>query len=427
MSVFRMPAIRPILSSLRHHQLTAGLLALQVALTCAIVANATFMIAGRVDRMLTPTGIPEDEISLVSAEGLQADTNTSPQQQTDLAALRAIPGVTAAVAVGWTLPLSGGAEDSGVCADQASLDQAIALRSIDNIAGCVQATNYRGSPGFVQALGAHLIGGRDFTADEYPSGDEAPDDDGGKGSDGGPVIISRSLAQRLWPGQQALGKTLFAWHNQRVVGVVEDILRPKLRSDGVDRLVMLVPLAPQGNSVRYLLRSAPDQRGRILRDAADALATSGPPRLIPPEGMRTFAEMRHKYFQRDATMVGLLLAAMGGLLFVTALGIGGLANFWVQQRTRQIGIRRAIGATRGDILRHFLLENFLIVTVGVALGMLLAYALNRWLMDRYELARLPLYYFPAGALLLWSIGQLAAFWPARRAAAVPPAIATRNA
>jgi putative ABC transport system permease protein len=409
-------AIRPILSSLRHHQLTAGLLALQVALTCAIVANATFMIANRVERVRTPTGLPEDEISMISVDGVLANTNVTAQQQTDLAALRAIPGVTAAVATGWTLPLSAGANDRGGCASQAALDRAMATRSLEHMPGCIESTYYNGSPGFVQALGARVVSGRDFHPDEY-------------GTDGArPVIISRSLAHQLWPGENAVGKTLYGWDSKvPVVGVIDDILRPLLRSDALDRLVVLSPQVPDDDSVRYLLRSAPQDRQRVLATAADALAKAGPVRLIPEDGKRTFAQMRQKYFQRDFTMIGLLLAAMLGLLFVTALGIGGLANFWVQQRTHQIGIRRAIGATRGDILRHFLLENFLIVTAGVVLGMLLAYALNQWLMSRYELSRLPLHYLPIGAVMLWLLGQIAVYWPARRAAAIPPAMATRSA
>ncbi len=125
-------------------------------------------------------------------------------------------------------------------------------------------------------------------------------------------------------------------------------------------------------------------------------------------------------------MAWLLATVILALLVVTALGIVGLASFWVQQRTKQIGVRRALGATRGQILRYFQIENFLLATVGIALGMLLAYAINQLLMGKYELPRLPLVYLPIGALALWMLGQIAVFWPAQRAAAVPPAVATRS-
>lgn len=125
-------------------------------------------------------------------------------------------------------------------------------------------------------------------------------------------------------------------------------------------------------------------------------------------------------------MAWLLTAVIVALLVVTALGIVGLASFWVQQRTRQIGVRRALGATRGQILRYFQTENFLLATLGIFIGMVLAYGLNQLLMGRYELPRLPLVYLPVGAVALWLLGQIAVYWPARRAASVPPALATRS-
>ena len=125
-------------------------------------------------------------------------------------------------------------------------------------------------------------------------------------------------------------------------------------------------------------------------------------------------------------MAWLLVVVCVALLVVTALGIVGLASFWVQQRTKQIGVRRALGATRGQILRYFQVENFLIAGIGIVLGMLLAYGLNQLLMGTYELPRLPLWYLPVGAVVLWLLGQAAVYGPARRAASVPPAVATRS-
>ena len=115
------------------------------------------------------------------------------------------------------------------------------------------------------------------------------------------------------------------------------------------------------------------------------------------------------------------------ITLITLLGIASLTAYWVAQRTRQIGIRRALGATRGQILRHFLAENLTVVVIGMVLGMPLALLGNQFLMSNYELPRLPLQWLPIGGLALILIGQLAVFGPARRAAAVPPAVATRSA
>src|SRR3546814_15979164 len=81
---------------------------------------------------------------------------------------------------------------------------------------------------------------------------------------------------------------------------------------------------------------------------------------------------------------------------------------------------------RFQILRYFLTDTFRLATVGIALGMLLAFGINQKRMGKYELPRLQLVYLPIGAVALWLLGQIAVFWPARRAAAVPPAVATRR-
>src|SRR3546814_11843736 len=117
-------------------------------------------------------------------------------------------------------------------------------------------------------------------------------------------------------------------------------------------------------------------------------------------------------------MAGLLVGTIGALLLVTALGIVGLTSVWVSQRRRQIGVRRALGATRGDILRYFQTEHFLIVSVGIAMGMLLAYGLNQGLLQPYEPARLPAFYLPLGAFVLWLLCQVAELAPARPATRV---------
>jgi putative ABC transport system permease protein len=115
------------------------------------------------------------------------------------------------------------------------------------------------------------------------------------------------------------------------------------------------------------------------------------------------------------------------LLTITALGIVGMASFWVTQRRKQIGTRRALGATRGAILRYFLTENFLITTGGLVLGAVLSYGFSFWLMAHVSEAKLlPWGYLPVGFVVLWLLGQLAVLGTATRAARVSPAIATRS-
>jgi putative ABC transport system permease protein len=407
--------LRPILSTLHRHKLTATLLVLQAALTCAIVCNVGFMIANRVQRISVPTGIAESELSVIYSEGIEKDENSQTRHATDLAVLRGIPGVQSATAVSYSLPLDRSESSSGICPNKQALDRAMQLNTIEG-SGCMQPAVYDGTLGLINTLGLHLVAGRDFRPEEYVS----------KGKPA-VAIVTRALAQHLYPGKQALGQSMYDGDNYiRIVGIVDRFLRPNLRTPEVDDDSMIWPQLPAGSGVLYVLRSAPGDRARVLQAASAELLKLNPNRLVNPERMRTYEEIRAAYFQRDTTMIGLLLASALGLLFVTALGITGLANFWVQQRTRSIGIRRAVGATRGDILRYFQTENFLIVGAGIVLGMLLAVALNMMLMTHYELPRLPLYYLPIGALVLWGLGQLAVLGPALRAAGVPPVVATRS-
>ena len=217
-------------------------------------------------------------------------------------------------------------------------------------------------------------------------------------------------------------------YSSRVVGVVEHLVRPGGMGGPAEReYAMVFPLRPHYNlGGNYVIRTDPDRRTEVLAAAKAVLQANGADRIIQEENSKTFEQLRREYYQAPRAMAWLLGIVCVALLLVTALGIIGLASFWVQQRTKQIGVRRALGATRGQILRYFQTENFLLASIGIALGMLLAFAINQLLMGRYEMARLPLYYLPAGAVLLWTLGQLAVYAPARRAASVPPAVATRS-
>ena len=125
-------------------------------------------------------------------------------------------------------------------------------------------------------------------------------------------------------------------------------------------------------------------------------------------------------------MRGLILGVIIALLGATALGIVGLTSYWVEQRRKQIGVRRALGATKSDILRYFQIENFLVVTLGIVVGMMMAYGLNQVMMRYYELPRLPAMYLPLSAAVLWLLGQGAVLVPAMRASSITPVSAIRS-
>jgi len=401
--------IRPILSTLRRHKTAAALIVLEIALTCAIVCNALFLVSQRIEKISLPSGLAEKELVMVNVGGIGRQVDAMARTREDLAALRAIPGVTQVTTVN-QLPFRRNSNSSGLS------------HSAGQEESSVNVAMYAVGENGLATLGLNLTSGRDFQASEYIALDDVMSR---KTKDVAvPILLNQATAQRLEPRGTALGKTYYMGDQaMHVVGIVEALATP-VGWDGNRTMSIILPGRTAFGEGVYLLRTSPERRQDVLKAALAALERNDPNRLVREK--LTYEEQRNDYFKNDRAMVGLLVTVCIALLVVTALGIVGLASFWVQQRSRQIGIRRALGATRGQILRYFQTENFLLATVGIVLGMLAAYAINLALMSTYELPRLPLLYLPIGAVLLWVLGQIAVFGPARRAAAVPPAVATRG-
>lgn len=403
--------IQPILAALRKHRLATMLISLEIALACAVLCNAVFLIASRISAMNINSGVDE------SALGAIVVTGFDPRQTHDLnarmiAGLAAIPGVASAHVIS-SVPFGPQSGVAGITLDQAG----------KHVAAVVEF--YNGSPGTPGALGLKLVAGQLPTAEDYQS---LPEQDYFPGSSR--VLITRALAKKLWPRESSLGKTFWMTKYQfRVIGVMANLSVSQYTEYGEQgaEWCVFVPTQPGGQLAgTYLIRGAPQGLSQAMVKARAAVAKIAPEVVLDHYGSHTVSTLRANFFKADRGMAGLLAGVIVALLAVTAFGIVGLASFWVAQRSKQIGIRRALGATRGDILRYFQTENFLIASGGIGLGMVLAFGLNLMLMKFYELPRLPLYYLPIGALVLWGLGQLAVLGPALRAAAVPPVVATRS-
>jgi putative ABC transport system permease protein len=142
--------------------------------------------------------------------------------------------------------------------------------------------------------------------------------------------------------------------------------------------------------------------------------------------VRPLERFKRRLYLADNNMAIFLITALALVLVTTCLGIYGLATFNVTTRTRQIGIRRALGARKSDIARYFMVENGMMTTAGIILGCVLALAVGHWLSVQYGLPRLNPIYLAGSVPVLWSVGLLAAWFPARRATGVAPSVATRT-
>lgn len=403
--------IQPILAALRKHKIPAALIVLEIALACAVLCNAVFMIGQRVSEIHIANAMDEAGVAVVSVQGINPDT-ASADITRDLDALRQIPGITAVAAFNMT-PLGNNSWNTDVGTSPSDL----MAKDSPNIA------EYMFTRGGPEAMGLHLLRGRFFNDEEYA---------GSKLGDNylptsHVVVVTQSLADRLWPGESALGKKIWIGQqrNYTVVGVVANVLRPNQNGGGIGQFywAMFLPVSPAAGVQNYLVRSTPQDRDRVLRDAVQKLEALSPSVVVKG---KTFSDIRDKFFANARSMVWMLVLVCAVMLAVTAFGIVGLTSFWVGQRRRQIGIRRAVGATRARILQYFQTENFLLSTAGVVVGMILAFGINLYLMQHYQLDRLPWYYLPASAIALWVLGQLAVLGPALRAANVPPVVATRD-
>jgi len=408
--------IRPILSTLLRHKTASALIVLEIALSCAIICNALFLIGARLTELNSPSGIAEDELIRIQITGIGTDENADAQTRSDLAMLHGLPGIRNATSSN-QIPFGNGSWNSSVTMIK------------DQKQPTLNATVYMADDTFIDTMGLKLAAGRGFNSDEFIDWsvlNKAEGDDASIPA----AIITRSMASKLFPDEDPIGKSFYSWGDNpiRVVGVVEHLVRPSRQGgpEGREYTMMFPIKSPYSLGGNYIIRTDANRRDEIMKAAKEGLRNNGPARIILDENSMSMEALRDKFYRGERSMVWLLSAVIIALLVVTALGIVGLASFWVQQRTKQIGVRRALGATRGQILRYFQTENFLLATIGIIIGMLLAYAINQLLMSKYELPRLPLMYLPIGAVCLWLLGQLAVFGPARRAAAVPPAVATRS-
>ena len=404
---------RPILSALRRHKIAAFLIVLEIALAFAIVSNAVYLVMGRLQRMDIRSGI--DERDLVTLQISSSGNAGVPSAEADLAALRTIPGVQSASAVN-SLPFTNWSWTSDFA------------KTPGQDAKGYPATIYLGSRDLLPTLGVKILAGRGFSGDQYA--ELTPATMLGAFFKPTQVIVSKAYAEHLWPGENAVGKLLYVDKSQgQVVGVMSNIVRPQLSDSGTDPSNFYAAVLPfrvgPDLGASYVLRAAPAARERVLKAAVAKLQAMHPTQTVTKQA--TLSQMRREYFANDRAMAWLLLSTVIALLGVTAIGIVGLASFWVQQRTRQIGVRRALGARRVDILRYFQTENFLLATAGIVLGCAAAIGINVWLMAHYAVPRLPILYLPVGAAVLWVLGQLAVLGPALRAARVAPTLAMRAA
>ena len=409
--------IKPIFSALMRSKTGPILVAVQVALSLAILANALHIVSVRQAVAARPTGIAnEEQVFSISVKALNPGGHEQQiaTQNAETAALRAVPGITSVANVN-QIVLSRSGNYNSVAANREQ-ERSTASPSM-----------YVTSDSLVKTWGLKIIDGRDFTPQDVLQFDQ-------KTSKAFPTValITKVLGQKVWPDAASfVGKKMYYGTGAEarevtVIGVIDTLETPSAAMGADGEMSTMVPARTSGASrTLYTLRAEPGQRDRAMKDAEEAIRKLHNGQVVVHS--KTQSEQRVNRYKADYALAWMLITVSVLLMMVTASGIVGMASLWVTQRRKQIGVRRALGARKFDILRYFVTENLMITTTGIAGGLLGALALNQLLVSKLELARLPAEYMVIGAAAFWALGIAAVYGPAWRAASISPALATRSA
>lgn len=405
-----------IVRTLLRNRSAALLTIFQVALTLAVLVNVFASSQGYRDAVGQPMGIAESGLVAVTSEWIDAEGNRAPEGAEaetfhkdrilrDMELLRRIPGVQHVSATNG-FPLS----------DEVPVRQLRIKRDDEN---AFASTFYIGDAEYARTLGLELVSGRDFSSAEVQWSSDP------NMSEGAPIaIVSQALADKLFPKGDALNQQVYAGDRLlTIVGIVARLpgLHPLWSNVEMSFVVPGVRAQPVS---RYLLRTEGASADDVVSAAESALYAAHPQSLITVE---TQAEIKTRSLSTAMSTVTVLGFVTALLLFVTALGCYGQTTFTVTKRIREIGIRRAIGATKNQVVAYFLTENWLMTTAGIALGVLLTYVLNVILVQGLGAAKVTPAMIVPGVLFLWALGLVSALLPSLRASFVPPATATRTA
>lgn len=397
--------IKPIFNALFRSKVGAVLLLIQIAITTAIVSNAAFIIQDRIGYLSQQTGYPEEDIFVFHVMMFGQDVSLSQQYELDEAMLRQIPGVVDA-AYSSNTPLSGSGSSSDFSLKPAPEEGKSARTSYMFI-------DEHG----LNTYGVKLIAGRNYTEDEVIVTDNY--DELSK-----VTVVTKTLLDELFPDGNGLGQTIyFGDIPMKIIGVIDLMKGPWLKDSRPDN-VALLPFIKAGSNARFVVRTEPGQRQSVMNRVEEAMLKNYNKRVI--SRIRGLDEDKEQYMAEDTLMMRMLIVLITILVLVTALGIFGLTLFNISKRTKQIGTRRALGARKSAIISYFLVENAMICSVGLVIGIIAAVYLGQLLMQHFSIAQLEISYVLGTALCVFVMSLLAVLAPAKRAANISPSIATRT-
>ena len=379
----------------------------EIALALVLLVGAGLLLKSFVRLLNVSPGFEAGNLitMLMPATGTKYNEDEPTRQfyQVVLERVSKLPGVEAA-AISSNLPLFGNSDRSGFHIEE---------KPLPNPADAPSVQRYGISPDYLRTMQIPLLRGRGFTEQDTANAPLV-------------VLISQTTAQRFWPNEDPLGKRVRLGGNtgrlRTIVGIVPDVLHKGLE-DGPD-IQVYVPHAQWVDSFMQLaVRTTADSASII---AAIRREVSAADKDIPLTQIATMEQLAATTTaQRRFTL--LLAGVFAGLaLLLAGLGIYSVIAYSVAQRTRELGIRMALGAQQNDVLRLVLGQGMKLALFGLALGVVASVALTRLMTSLlFGVSATDPLTFVAVAFLLAAVALLACWLPARRATKVDPMIALR--
>jgi len=394
------------------------LVAAQIGFAFALLVGAGLLLASfrlllQVDPGFNPNGVVTASIGLPRSK-YPKDELLRDFMNRALPAVRAIPGVSLAGATE-AIPLGGNHNDSVILAEGYQMKPGESL---------VSPLNISVTPGYFEALGISMVRGRSFDDRDNETAPRV-------------IIVDERLAQHFWPNQDPLGRRMYfpgdaknllkidehtVW--MTVIGVARTLRYESLDGSGAPVGAYYLPNSQQpAGGFTFALKTAADP-GSIIRALRSGMA-----RMDPDLAVFDVHPMSERIdLSLSSRRISMLLAnAFGGVaLFLAALGIYGVLAYLVARRTREIGIRVALGSTRSGVLKLVLREGFQLVAIGLVLGMIGAASLQKAVASEiYGLRPLDPLVLASVMALLAIVALAACAVPARRAMRVDPMVALR--
>lgn len=392
----------------RNKRLRSLMMVSEIALSFMLLVGAgllikSFMRLRDVSPGFTTDNVLTMRVSLSSTKYPEGEPRVQVLTQT-LESLKTLPGIRSSGAV-LSLPLGG--DTFNVWRSYIREGRPASPEESDNAAYLVT------TPDYFQTLQIALLAGRAFNDQDNEQTTKV-------------VIVNDTMARKLWPGQSPLGKRITIWRDENfpreIVGVVRDT-KPSLDAEPSQQ--MYVPYAQDSgwSGMSLVIRTSGDPLDTV---AAARNAVRSIDKGIPVFNVKSMNDVLATSVSQQRMSMLLLSAFAGVALLLAMIGIYGVTAYYVTQRTQEIGIRMALGAQMGDVMKLVLASGMALALVGIGLGVVGALALTR-LMTSLLFAVKPTdaVTFVTVSLCLLVTALIACYIPARRATKVDPLVALR--